>query len=86
MNLELLQILLNIVLIFTALYLIFITSFTIGLNSLKEKFYNYNKNLTTKVSVLIAARNEEDNIEKLLESLCNQSYNKPTHHFHCRSV
>ena len=65
MNLELLQILLNIVLIFTALYLIFITSFTIGLNSLKEKFYNYNKNLTTKVSVLIAARNEEDNIEKL---------------------
>mgnify|MGYP003556521670 FL=1 len=76
MNLELLQILLNIVLIFTALYLIFITSFTIGLNSLKEKFYNYNKNLTTKVSVLIAARNEEDNIEKLLESLCNQSYNK----------
>ena len=74
MNLELLQIFLNIVLIFTALYLICIAAFTFGLFNLKERFHSINKNNLVKVSVLIAARNEEKNIEKLLESLKKQSF------------
>ena len=76
MNLELLQIFLNIVLIFTALYLICIAAFTFGLFNLKERFHSVNKNNLVKVSVLIAARNEEKNIEKLLESLKKQSFPK----------
>lgn len=76
MNLELLQIFLNIVLIFTALYLICIAAFTFGLFNLKERFHSINKNNLVKVSVLIAARNEEKNIEKLLESLKKQSFSK----------
>lgn len=76
MNLELLQIFLNIVLIFTALYLICIAAFTLGLFNLRERFHSVNKNNHVKVSVLIAARNEENNIEKLLESLKNQSFPK----------
>ena len=76
MNLELLQIFLNIVLIFTALYLICIAAFTFGLFNLKERFHSVNKNNLVKVSVLIAARNEEKNIEKLLESLKKQSFSK----------
>lgn len=76
MNLELLQIFLNIVLIFTALYLICIAAFTFGLFNLKERFHSVNKNNIIKVSVLIAARNEEKNIEKLLESLKKQSFSK----------
>lgn len=76
MNFELLQLFLDIILIFTALYLICIVAFTLGLCNLKEKFCNLNKNNVTKVSVLIAARNEEINIEKLLESLYNQSFPK----------
>lgn len=76
MNLELLQIFLNIVLIFTALYLICIAAFTFGLFNLKERFHSVNKNNLIKVSVLIAARNEEKNIEKLLESLKKQSFPK----------
>lgn len=76
MNLELLQVFLNIVLIFTALYLICIAAFTFGLFNLKEKFHSINKNNLIKVSVLIAARNEEKNIEKLLESLKKQSFPK----------
>ena len=76
MNLELLQILLNIVLIIAASYIVCITAFTIGLYRLKERTYFFNKKIPIKVSVLIAARNEEDNIEKLLESLYNQSFDK----------
>ena len=76
MNLELLQIFLDIVLIFTALYLICIAAFTFGLFNLKERFHSINKNNLVKVSVLIAARNEEKNIEKLLESLKKQSFSK----------
>lgn len=76
MNLELLQVFLNIVLIFTALYLICIAAFTFGLFNLKESFHSVNKNNLIKVSVLIAARNEEKNIEKLLESLKKQSFPK----------
>ncbi len=76
MNLELLQILLNIVLIISALYLICIGAFTYGLYNLKERFFTFNKKRDVKVSVLIAARNEEKNIERLLKSLYNQSFEK----------
>lgn len=76
MNLEILQILLNIILAFTAAYIIIIAAFTIGLFHLKERNYFFNKRNPIKVSVLIAARNEEDCIEKLLESLYNQTFEK----------
>lgn len=76
MNFELLQILLNIVLVITALYLICIAAFTFGLFNLKEIFCNFNKKNIIKASVLIAARNEEKNIKKLLESIYNQSFPK----------
>ena len=76
MNFEILQILLNVVLVITGLYLIIIASFTFGLYNLKEKFYFFNKNNIIKVSVLIAARNEEKNIVRLLQSLYNQNFPK----------
>jgi cellulose synthase/poly-beta-1,6-N-acetylglucosamine synthase-like glycosyltransferase len=76
MNFDILQILLNIVLVFAALYLILIAAFTFGLYNLKEKFYYFNKKNIVKVSVLIAARNEEKNIFKLLQSLYNQNFPK----------
>ena len=76
MNFEILQILLNVVLVIAGLYLIIIASFTFGLYNLKEKFYFFNKNNIVKVSVLIAARNEEKNIDKLLQSLYNQNFPK----------
>ncbi len=77
MSLETLHILLNIIMIFAALYLICIGAFTYGLVILSR---NYNRDATLrqlkKVSVLIAARNEGKNIEKLLQSLYNQSFDK----------
>ena len=76
MNFEILQILLNVVLVFAALYLIFIAAFTFGLYNLKEIFTSFNNKNKVKVSVLIAARNEENNIEKLLKSLYNQTFPK----------
>ncbi|MBR4155769.1 MAG: glycosyltransferase [Bacteroidales bacterium] len=76
MNLEILQILLNVVLIIAALYLILIAAFTFGLYNLKETFNFFNKKNIVKVSVLIAARNEEKNIEKLLQSIYNQTFPK----------
>ena len=76
MNLELLQILLNIILIISALYLVCIFAFTYGLYNLKERFFTFNKKNDLKVSILIAARNEENNIERLLKSLYNQTFEK----------
>ena len=76
MNFELLQILLDIALITAASYLIIIAAFTFGLYNLEDFFYVSNKKLTTKVSVLIAAKNEEDNILGLLKSLYNQTFPK----------
>lgn len=76
MNFELLQLLLNIVLIIAALYLILIAAFTFGLYNMKEMFYFFNKKNIIKASVLIAARNEEKNIEKLLQSIYNQTFPK----------
>ncbi len=76
MNLELLQILLNIILIISALYLVCIFAFTYGLYNLKERFFTFNKKNELKVSILIAARNEENNIKRLLKSLYNQTFEK----------
>ena len=76
MNFEILQILLNVVLVISALYLIIIAAFTFGLYNLKEKFYFIDIKNIVKVSVLIAARNEEKNIVKLLQSLYNQTFPK----------
>lgn len=76
MNFELYHILLNIILIISALYLIFIIAFTFGLYNLKEVFFTFKNKNNVKVSVLIAARNEGKNIDKLLQSLYNQSFSK----------
>lgn len=76
MNFEVLQILLYIIFGITVAYLICISAFGLGLHILKERFYSSNKKLTTKVSVLIAARNEENNIKVLLQTLYNQTYRK----------
>lgn len=77
MSLETIHILLNIIMIFAALYLICIGAFTYGLTILSR---NYNRDAilrqAKKVSVLIAARNEGKNIEKLLQSLYNQTFDK----------
>ena len=77
MSLEIIHILLNIIMIFAALYLICIGAFTYGLTILSR---NYNRDAilrqAKKVSVLIAARNEGKNIEKLLQSLYNQTFDK----------
>lgn len=76
MDFELLQILLNTILVIAAFYLIIIAAFTFGLYNLKEKLYFFNKKDIVKVSVLIAARNEENNIFKLLQSIYNQTFPK----------
>ena len=91
MSLETIHILLNIIMIFAALYLICIGVFTYGLLSFRlersgmEKSSANNKTFEkdfstsleiTGISVIIAARNEGANIEKLLQSLYNQSYDK----------
>ena len=76
MNLELLQLLLNIILVITAAYIICIAAFTLGLYNLKERFDDFDTSLIVRVSVIIAARNEELNIKELLQSLYNQTFPK----------
>ena len=91
MSLETIHIILNVIMIFAALYLICIGAFTYGLSSFRlersgmEKSLANNETLKkdfstslemTGVSVLIAARNEGSNIEKLLQSLYNQTFDK----------
>ena len=76
MSFELHPIILIIILIISALYLIYILAFTFGLYNLKEKFLTFNNKNNVKASVLIAARNEEKNIGKLLKSLYNQTFSK----------
>ena len=49
-----------------------IASFIIGWKRIK----NYSSDVTIKVSVIIAVRNESVNIKKLVKSLKNQDYNK----------
>lgn len=76
MNIELLNILLDIILVVAGAYLVCIGAFTFGLYNLKERFEHYDRNKIVKVSVLIAARNEANNIERLLQSLERQTFPK----------
>lgn len=76
MSFELHPIILIIILIISALYLIYILAFTFGLYNLKEKFFTFNNKNNVKASVLIAARNEEKNIGNLLKLLYNQTFSK----------
>ena len=105
MSLETIHIILNVIMIFAALYLICIGAFTYGLwfksgthrvISTDRNFYRHFdrpqgaekshpiegdfstslRSARNDVSILIAARNEGTNIEKLLQSLYNQSFDK----------
>ncbi len=77
MSLETIHIILNIIMIFAALYLICIGAFTYGLMLYRRHVETMcTSSLQRCVSVLIAARNEGKNIEKLLQSLYNQSFDK----------
>lgn len=80
MSLETIHIILNIIMIFAAMYLICIGAFTYGLFSMArpnvETRHCTSLQQRNKVSLLIAARNEGPNIQKLLQSLYNQSYSK----------
>ena len=78
MRLETIHIILNIILIFAALYLICIGAFTYGLFVLSHSHpvISTEAKRSGEISVIIAARNEGTNIEKLLQSLYNQSFNK----------
>ncbi|WP_316746359.1 glycosyltransferase family 2 protein [Pedobacter gandavensis] len=61
--------------ILTVLYVFVVFSFIRGWAKLS--FYQPNKPaLKTKVSILVAARNEAENIRKTLDDLCAQSYDK----------
>ena len=64
--------------VFAALYLICIGAFTFGLFVLSHSHHviSTEAKRSGKISVLIAARNEGKNIEKLLQSLYNQSFSK----------
>lgn len=79
MSLETIHILLNIIMIFAAMYLICIGAFTYGLSLYRHHAVETHGRASQQqhnVSVLIAARNEGKNIEKLLQSLYNQSFSK----------
>ena len=79
MSLETIHIILNVIMIFAALYLICIGAFTIGMTMFRHTYVEtcHGASLQQKnVSVIIAAKNESSNIQKLLQSLYNQSYSK----------
>ena len=78
MSLETIHILLNIIMIFAAMYLICIGAFTYGLTLYRHHVVETHcrASLQHGVSILIAARNEGTNIEKLLQTIYNQSFDK----------
>ncbi len=59
--------------IFGGFYFVIITTFTIGWFSLKQ-LKDTTQNYKTQVSILIPARNEENNITDLLSNLIHQNY------------
>ena len=77
MSLETIHIILDVIMVFAGLYLVCIGAFTYGLLVLSRS-ENTDATLANskKISVLIAARNEGKNIERLLKSLYEQSYDK----------
>ncbi|MBQ6083203.1 MAG: glycosyltransferase [Bacteroidales bacterium] len=77
MGLETIHIILNIIMIFAAMYLICIGAFTYGLMLYRHHMVEtHDRASQQNVSVLIAAKNEGKNIEKLLQSLYNQLFSK----------
>ncbi len=76
MNLEVLHILMNIILVFSGLYILCIGAFTYGLYCVIQHEARQSVKSNKKVSVVIAAKNEEENIVKPLQSLANQSFDK----------
>ena len=78
MSLETIHILLNIIMIFAAMYLICIGAFTYGLTLYRHHVVETHSRASLQhgVSILIAARNEGTNIEKLLQTIYNQSFDK----------
>lgn len=61
--------------ILTILYVFVVFAFIRGWNNLRY-YKAQNRELKTKVSILVAARNEAKNISKTLDDLCAQSYDK----------
>ncbi|MDR6784029.1 cellulose synthase/poly-beta-1,6-N-acetylglucosamine synthase-like glycosyltransferase [Pedobacter africanus] len=59
----------------TVLYIVVVIAFIRGWHKLSY-FIQQKQNLTTKVSVLVAARNESGNIAKTIEDLLAQNYDK----------
>ncbi len=76
MSLETIHIILNVIMIFAAMYLICIGAFTYGMALYKRYPGTHGNSSPKDVSLLIAARNEGKNIEKLLQSLYNQTFSK----------
>lgn len=76
MNLETLHILMNIILVFSGLYILCIGAFTYGLYCVILNEVQRSEKSNRKVSVIIAAKNEEKNILKPLQSLVSQSFDK----------
>lgn len=72
---ELFAIILVLLTIFAASYAVLIGFYTYGWFTLK-KFALSGKEVSTKISVLVPARNEENNIQSLIEDLVNQKYPK----------
>ncbi len=70
-----LQIFLYTIFILSVIYYLLIFAFTVGWFKLREGFEPAKKP-TTKASVIIAARNEENNIVHLLNALKQQVYHK----------
>jgi Glycosyltransferases, probably involved in cell wall biogenesis len=75
MNSELLHIILLCMELVAALYILVIGIYTYGLYKFKEGRRNVSRH-ETKISIIVAARNEAENIGRLLEILCCQSYPK----------
>ena len=76
MNLETLHILMNIILVFSGLYILCIGAFTYGLYCVILNEVQRSEKSNRKVSVIIAAKNEEQNILNPLQSLVSQSFDK----------
>lgn len=86
MCLDVVSILLIVLIISVVAYLFCIGSFTFGFYRLKRTSLEMSKGIKNhssdavpnlkSVSILVAARNEEENIERLLQAVYNQSFNK----------
>lgn len=73
--LEILSVISYLSIFLTVLYLVVVATFVKGWHKLVY-FKAQDKVLSTKVSVLVAARNEAGNISKTIEDLIDQRYNK----------